>query len=163
MHSTSESGGEFRHDTAGGCSLQHYTFRGLPEPVHLGHGGVMGEQPVPALIYQHYRPAVSALTRVSYGGQGGSGEVVRCGLNIGNDEVKGQRGSTHPVQMIVNRSGFVGAEAGADDVGFIRSRDVWVSESVEEANHVINGGNGSGARVLSGVSAVRVSRCGRGD
>jgi hypothetical protein len=133
---------------------------------HTGSVGVRGSNPLsstrkpqvrgtklarPALIDQHYRPGVSALTRISYGGQGGVGEVVGCGLDVGDDEVKGQRGSAHPVQMIVDCSGFVGAESRGDDVGFIRSRDVRVSQSIKEANHVIDGGNGAAAGGLSGV------------
>ena len=89
---------------ARGCLLAnstHPAVLGAPKGIRLGHSAVVGDQPVPALIDQHDGSGVSALARVSYGGQGGSGGVVRCGLDVHHNEVQGQV-STRAVQMIID-------------------------------------------------------------
>ncbi len=66
----------------------------------------------------------------------------------------------YPVQMIVDCPGFVGAESGSDDVALVRSRNIRVGQ---HGDHLIDGRDRSGSWGLVGVSAIRVSRCGRGN
>lgn len=101
------------------CSLP----RGSPDRVQLGHGGVVGDQPVPTLIDQHDWVRVGDLTLLSPGGHGGPSEFVGRWLDVFHMEQRRQKATAeraHPGQMIVDGSGLVRAESGGDDVGLIR-------------------------------------------
>jgi hypothetical protein len=82
------------------------------------------------------------------------------GLDVGDDKVGRQRSPVHPVQMVINRSGFVRAESGSDDVALIHGRDVWVGQLLKQIDNLIDGGDWAGARGLVGVTTVSVSCCG---
>ena len=61
-----------------------------PERIEGSLRAVVGDQPVPVLIDQHYRSGGVVLVIRSLGGQRGPGEVVGCGLDVGHDDIQRQ-------------------------------------------------------------------------
>ena len=69
-------------------------------------------------------------------------------------------GPSHPVQMVINRSGFVRCEHRRDDGALVRRRNVRVGQLLHDADDFIDSWHRTGAGFLFGVPAIRVSRCG---
>ena len=63
---------------------------------------------------------------------GGPSKVRGCGLNVGHDEV-GQCASFHPVQIIINRRGYVGGETGMTMSLLSAAGCAWDPESPQPA------------------------------
>jgi hypothetical protein len=106
-------------------------FRSPPDHIHLGHSGVVGDQPVSTLIDQYDRVRIGGLAEVPRDFHRGPSEVVRRGLDVGHVERKRQDTAKHlhTSQVVVDSSSFVGAESWGDDVGFVRGGNVWVGEA----------------------------------
>jgi hypothetical protein len=102
----------------------------VPDNVDLAHGTLMDEHPAPVLAVQRDRPREAGLAKASRRLHGGSGGVVGCRLDIGDDEIEWDNsGCAQLLQMRLNNVVVLGTKARSNDIVLLDGRNVRVCQT----------------------------------